>query len=164
MELTNDIILRPRFRIQRDETYAETIERFVASKENPTGIKISNVDSHIFLRLPREDQNFWAPQLHIELFELSENSCELRGFYGPNPTIWTLFMFLHVVVGTLFMADMVWLYTNHNLNDTIGLQLGIALGLIIIWFLLYAGGRIGKKKGKPGMHKLHNFMNEVLDR
>lgn len=74
-----------------------------------------------------------------------------------------MFMFFHVAVGILFMVDLTWMYTRYNLDNSIGLQIGIAIILVILWVLLYIAGRIGKKKGKPGMRELYDFMLEIIN-
>lgn len=163
MKLSNEVVLRPRFKIAINQTNSEIIEKFKRIKSNPEGYKITSVDAHLFLRLPKNEQTFWSPQLHLELFELEENQSEIRGFFGPNPTIWTMFMFFHVAIGMLFLVDMVWLYSNINLNNPYGLQIGIGIGLILIWIALYIGGTVGKKKGKPGMQSLYGFMLRTID-
>lgn len=161
--LSNEVVLRPRFKMEVEKSTDEVFKSFKLKKTDSEGYHISCVDPHVFIRLPKEHQSFWAPQLHLELFEITETRSEIRGFFGPNPTIWTLFMFFHVVVGTLFLADMVWLYSNSNLKNPIGLQLGIGIGLILIWIALYIGGTVGKKKGKPGMQLLYGFLLETVD-
>lgn len=142
--------------------YVQVIALFKEEKKKQNRFKISCLEDHVFLKLPKEEQLFWSPQLHLELSEISENRCLLQGFFGPNPTVWTMFIFFHVVVGTLFLADMVWLYSNHQLGNSIGLQIGIAIGLVLTWILLYFAGSIGKKKGKPGMQELYRFMMETI--
>lgn len=163
MEITNQVALRPRFHMELDDPCTSVLERFAWAKTQQSRFKISCVDHHVFIRLPREEQLFWSPQLHLEISESPENTCTLHGFFGPNPTVWTMFIFFHVVVGTLFLADMIWLYSNVTLNNPIGLQIGIAIGLIITWILLYVAGSIGKKKGKPGMKELYGFMIETIE-
>lgn len=158
MKLSNDIVLRPRFEMEADASIEEVIEKFSLAKSNTEGFKLACVDSHVFIRLPKTEQNFWAPQLHLEFFEIPESRTLIKGFFGPNPTIWTMFMFFHVAIGMLFLIDLIWLYSNINLKNPYGLQIGIALGLVLIWIALYAGGTVGKTKGKPGMQSLYGFM------
>ena len=162
MEISNQVVLRPRFQMELDIRCTDVLERFAFAKIEQSRFKISCIDHHIFIRLPREEQLFWSPQLHLEISESSENTCTLHGFFGPNPTVWTMFIFFHVVVGTLFLADMIWLYSNFSLNNSISIQIGIAIGLVATWMLLYVAGSIGKKKGKPGMKELHGFMVETI--
>ncbi|PHR11712.1 MAG: hypothetical protein COA40_10320 [Aequorivita sp.] len=72
-------------------------------------------------------------------------------------------MFLHVAVGILFMVNFTWLYSNYKLGNAIGLQISISIILILTWILLYIAGSMGKKKGKPGMRELYDFMNEIVE-
>lgn len=163
VQLSNEIVLRPRFQIPLELSCEEVLNRFREAKKNQTEFSITIVESHFFIRLPKQEQFFWSPQLHLEVFEEPEGKCRLHGFFGPNPTVWTMFMFFHVVIGMLFVANLIWLYSNHNLNINIAPQIGIGVILIVLWFVLYAGGTIGKKKGKPEIQRLYGFMLRVLD-
>lgn len=71
-------------------------------------------------------------------------------------------MFLHFGVATLFIVLGVWAYSSFTLDKSFSIQIGFMIGLIIIWFPLYAFGRAGRLKGKPQMHELHDFMEEVI--
>ena len=86
----------------------------------------------------------------------------LHGLFGPNPTVWTMFMFLHFFVAGLFIAFGIWTYSNWTLENPFGLQLGLMLLMVAAWFGLYLAGRFGKHKGKDEMHQLYDFMNITL--
>lgn len=160
--LPNEIVLRPRFQMELEQPCSQLLKKFLEAKESQGKFIVSCVDDHIFIKLPNKEQHFWSPQLHLELSETTENKCSLHGFFGPNPTVWTMFMFLHVAVGILFMVDLTWLYSNYKLGNSIVLQISIAVVLVMLWILLYIAGRIGKKKGKPGMRELYDFMMETI--
>ncbi|MCB0467335.1 MAG: GTP-binding protein [Aequorivita sp.] len=161
--LSNEIVLRPRFQMELEQPCSQLLTKFSKAKKDQNIFIISCVDDHVFIKLPKNQQHFWSPQLHLELSEISENKCSLHGFFGPNPTVWTMFMFLHVAVGILFMVNLTWLYSNYNLGNSIGLQIGISIILVLTWVLLYVAGRIGKKKGKSGMRELYDFMQETIE-
>lgn len=161
--LSNDIVLRPRFKLALNKNGNQITTLFCNAKQTQERFAISCVDDHIFIKLPKQEQHFWSPQLHLEISESTEDSCQISGFFGPNPTVWTMFMFLHVAVGILFMVNLTWLYSNYNLSNGIGLQVGIAVVLVLTWILLYVAGRIGKKKGKPGMRALYDFMDGIIE-
>lgn len=160
--LSNEIVLRPRFKMALDKDGNQIRALFAKAKQAQDRFQISCVDDHIFIKLPKREQHFWSPQLHLEITESTEDSCQLNGFFGPNPTVWTMFMFLHVAVGILFMVNLTWLYSSFNLGNGIGLQIGISVVLVLVWVLLYVAGRIGKKKGKPGMRELYGFMQATI--
>lgn len=160
--LSNEIVLRPRFQMELDKSCKQVSELIAKAKIDQVKFIVSCVDDHFFIKLPNSQQHFWSPHLHLEVSEISENKCALQGFFGPNPTVWTMFMFFHVAVGILFMVDLTWLYSNYNLGNAIILQISIAAVLVMLWVLLYIAGRIGKKKGKPGMRELYDFMMETI--
>lgn len=164
MKITNEIVLRPRFDMEVELPSQQVLENFTQVKKEQKKFSVSVVDDHIFLKLQNGEQHFWSPQLHLEIKESTESRCLLHGFFGPNPTVWTMFIFFHVVVGTIFLADSIWIYSNYSLGESYSTQLLALVFLVMIWILLYIAGSIGKAKGKPGMQELYDFMKETLDR
>jgi len=71
-------------------------------------------------------------------------------------------MFLHFGVATLFIILGIWAYSSASLNNPYGLQLGLMGFMVVLWFVLYFFGRAGKRKGKPQMRQIYQFMTEVL--
>tara|TARA_R100000306_G_scaffold37422_1_gene37696 strand:+ start:1228 stop:1743 length:516 start_codon:yes stop_codon:yes gene_type:complete len=161
-KLSNEIVLRPRFSLKLDHSSDEIKLLFNQAKSEQVAFKISCVDDHIFIKLPKNQQHFWSPQLHLEFEEAEKNSCSIKGFFGPNPTIWTMFIFLHVGVGILFMINATWMYSNYSLGNPLDIQIWIFIVLILIWVLLYVAGTVGKKKGRPDMQELYYFMMTIL--
>jgi len=162
MSLSNNVVLRPRFKIELNRYNESALETFDAKKKTQTDFIISRIDDHVFIRLPKSKQHFWSPQLHLEINELDENSSILHGLFGPNPTVWTLFMFLHFFVAVVSIGFGAWAYSNWSLDNSYMVQVGVMILMIVLWFTLYFAGRMGKLKGKDEMHLLHNFMNTVL--
>ena len=68
---------------------------FENEKTTQSEFIITRVDDHVFIKFPKDKQHFWSPQLHLEINKVDDNSSTLHGLFGPNPTVWTLFMFLH---------------------------------------------------------------------
>lgn len=163
MALSNDIVLRPRFKIEIDQNNATALEAFEGLKKAQKDFVVSRVDDHVFIRIPKTKQHFWSPQLHLEINKKDDKTSFLHGLYGPNPTVWTLFMFLHFLVAGLFIVFGIWAYANWTLNNHYTLQLVLMGVMVVFWFALYFAGRIGKQKGKPEMQELCNFMKDTLD-
>ena len=163
MALTNNIILRPRFQIELTQNNEEILKIFEETKTSQKEFIVSRIDDNVYIKIPKREQHFWSPQLHLEIMEIEKDKCTVFGLFGPNPTVWTLFMFLHFIVAGLFLSFGIWAYSNWSLDNDFAIQLFIALMMIVVWFALYFGGRIGKATGKRQMHLLNNFMNKTLN-
>lgn len=159
----NEIVLRPRFKIEIPRSNTSVLGDFEQSKTSQSDIIINRLDDHVFLKLPKHKEHFWSPQLHLEINEVDKNNCILHGLIGPNPTMWTLFMFFHFIIAGLFIAFGIWAYTNWTLKTNYAFQLSLALLMVIIWIALYFGGRIGKASSKAEMHTLNDFMLKILN-
>jgi hypothetical protein len=163
MSVNNDIILRPRFKLELDRNNEEVLKVFEDAKNAQKEFIVTRVDDHVFIKIPKAEQHFWSPQLHIEIMEVDKKNSRLFGLFGPNPTVWTMFMFLHFVVAGIFIGFAIWAYTNWSLGNDFAIQLFVALFMVVIWFALYFGGRVGKATGKDQMVLLHRFMNKMLE-
>ncbi len=159
--LPNDIILRPRFQIELNESSDKILDKF--EKINSNSIICKRLDEHIFLKINIKDRHFWSPQLHLEVNDISNASCKIYGVFGPNPSLWTFFMFIHFGIGIIFLIFTVWGYSNWSLGKPYYLQMFIILLMTFIWGALYVFGRIGKQKGKPQMNELYTFMKQTLN-
>jgi hypothetical protein len=162
MHFSENVALRPRFQIQVSETKEKLLQAFEASKTTHKEYVISIVDDHIFIRIPKAKQHFWSPQLHLELRSTDTKDLFLHGLFGPNPTVWTLFMFLHFVVATLFIGMGAWAYSNFALGNSYTLQVGLMFLLIAVWFALYFAGTMGKRAGQKETNELYSFMKSIL--
>lgn len=162
MSISNEIVLRPRFKMELNHDNVSVLKTFEEAKVTCETYKIARVDDHVFIRLPKHHQHFWSPQLHLEINETDAQSSMLHGLFGPNPTVWTMFMFLHFLVAGLFIAFGIWTYTNWTLKSPFAVPLGLMLVMVAAWFVLYFAGRFGRAKGKAEMHGLYDFMNATL--
>lgn len=162
MTEVNDIILRPRFKIELKVSNETVLKAFEDSKTKQKAFVVSRIDDHVFIKRPKSEQHFWSPQLHIEINETEKNTALLYGLFGPNPTVWTMFMFFHFIVAGLFIIFGVWAYSNWALNTSYALQIALMGLMIIVWFSLYFAGRIGKSSSKKEMHALNDFMNSII--
>ena len=162
MPTTNDIILRPRFKIVLNEHHESILNRFQDSKKKQSEYIVSRIDDHVFIKFPKKKQHFWSPQLHLEINDVDENSCVLHGLFGPNPTVWTFFMFIHFLVAGLFIAFGIWAYTNWTLKTSFALQISLMILMVLIWIGLYVAGSIGKATSKNEMLELRTFAEAII--
>lgn len=162
MSSANEIVLRPRFKEDIPFHHEVILKHFATKNKDNSPFIITQIDDHVFIKYPKQQQEFWTPELHLEINHKDEQTAELRGLYGPSPTVWTLFMFLHFLVGTSFLIFGVWAYSNWRLTDDYYIQLMVCALMVIAWFVLYAAGRIGKTVSKKEMYELKNFMDTTI--
>ncbi|SNY94005.1 GTP-binding protein [Flagellimonas pacifica] len=159
-DLPNEIVLRPRFELSLNTELEGLKQAFDHCSKEPFMVK--RLDEHIYIRFKKKDTTFWTPQLHLELTSFEKGVSKIHGVFGPNPTLWTFFMFLHFGVGTLFLILGVFAYSNYSLGKDIKLWVAGMVFLVVIWFALYAFGRMGRAKGKPQMNQLKAYLKELI--
>lgn len=164
MSLGDEIVLRPRFRLELKHSSDWALEALEKAGKETHDFVISRIDDRVFIKIPKEKQHFWSPQLDLQIWdsEEEENVTTLRGLFGPKPTVWTLFMFLHFAVAGLFIAFGIWAYSNASLEQRYLPQLVALFFMTIAWFVLYFAGRLGKAAGKKEMLAQYNFMRKTL--
>ncbi len=162
MPTTNNIVLRPRFKIEIEKNNETVLKAFETAKTTESEFIITRLDDHVFIKFPKHKQHFWSPQLHLEINEVDKNTSLLYGLFSPNPTVWTMFMFFHFIVAGLFIAFGIWAYTNWSLKSSYAIQVSLMLLMVIIWIALYFAGSIGKASSKNDMHLLNDFMTKIL--
>lgn len=162
MPLSNEVVLRPRFKMELERNNESVLKNFELAKSSQSDFIVNRIDDHVFIKFPKHKQHFWSPQLHLEINETTNESCIVHGLFGPNPTVWTLFMFLHFMVAGLFIAFSIWAYTNWTLKSSYALQVSMMIFMVIAWLVLYFAGSIGKASSKSEMMELQQFMNNIL--
>ncbi len=160
----NRVLLKPRFKMKFNESQEEILDKFKDKFATGTCAYCSKiVDHHIVIDVPKEEDHFWSPQLHIEVEKDEEgNDTIVRGLFGPKPQVWTLFMFIHFAAAIAFMVFLVMAYTRWNLKQDYTFSLIMCIALPVFWIILYFLGQLGKKKGYNQMIELDDFMMKVL--
>lgn len=163
MAIPNDIVLRPRFKMELEHNNQTVLKLFEDLKKTQKEFVVSRVNDHVFIRLPKDQQTFWTPELHLEINEIDDAKFLLYGLFGPKPSVWTMFMFFHFIVAGLFFAFGIWAYSNWSLNTDYLIQMVVTVLMVFIWFVLYFAGRLGRASGKSDMQHLYNFLVKVLN-
>lgn len=141
-DFTKEIVLRPRFQISL-KTDLEQLQH-VFDNVHTERFLVKRLDEHIYIRFRKSETTFWSPQLHLELTSFEKGISNIHGVFGPNPSLWTFFMFLHFGVGTLFVILGIFAYSNYSLGHDVTFWMVGMFFLVLIWFTLYAFGRMGR--------------------
>jgi len=162
-EKNSDVFLRPRFKMQLDESQQKIIEKFKDNLNDGDCKYCSKIiDGHIIIDVPKEDNHFWSPQLNIEIDNLTSEKSVVKGLFGPKPQVWTLFMFIHFAMTVAFIGFGIMTYVQWTLKSDFRTSLIVTIAIPILWILMYILGRIGKATGHKQMDELHNFMMNTL--
>ena len=164
-EKNSEVFLRPRFRIDFEESEENLIERFKENLNDGECKYCSKiVDQHIVIDVPFDEDHFWSPQLNIEVVKGDSSESIVKGLFGPKPQVWTLFMFLHFAVGITFLVFLTLLYVRWSFESSLIFPTIMVIALPIIWVVLYVFGRWGRRQGRKQMEELHDFMMGTLEK
>lgn len=160
----SDFFLRPRFSIELQENAVQLSKKItVVLKKDDYDFKSSISDDHFFVDIAEKESHFWSPQLQFEIVEVDENSSIIKGLFGPRPQVWTLFIFVHFIVGTAFLCFAIMTYVKYTLEESLFFPTVMLIVLPLVWVLLYLLGNVGKETGKRQMKALHDFLIEVIE-
>jgi hypothetical protein len=164
MEVNNEIRLRLRFYKDVAETADVIRQKFENYKNNSTEdchLKIKH--NHIWMNIPEGKREYWSPHLHLELEPKDNNGTHIRGLFGPEPTLWTLFMFLHFMVAGIFVIFSGIAYSNYVLKQPTTMNLVVMILMVVVWFLLYFIAKQIRFKGNGQMNELEGKFLEILE-
>ena len=163
MEPEKSIALRPKFEVESKNSIAQILEKAKQLKtELKADYQIKIIDEHLYFYFSKEKRKYYSPFLHLEL-EANEDITTVKGLFGPEQLLWTLFMFLHFIIAGLFLVFAMMAYTHWSLNQSVILDVVVMTFMVVFWILLYVIARINREKGVPQMHELEDLMYKVLE-
>lgn len=160
-ELNDQLQLKPSFKVEVENK--EIIDQFFEHKKEKTfeNIEVKHLDEHIWLSTPEAERHYYSPRLHIEV-EQKENLCILHCTFGPDPNLWTMFMFVHFFLGLSFTGLLVWFYTNITLDDSNSIVYILMSLIALAWIGLYIFARQNRQKAAPQSKLLLKTLSEIM--
>lgn len=152
--------VRPRFRKNIKvslEALKKEIMQEIAKSDACFG---SEVDNHIVIKIPKEEQHYWSPQLSLSLEE-EEGGTLIRGLYGPAPNVWALFAFGYGAFSVLGLFHLIIGFSIFQM-DKGSTVLWLASIEPIMILLLYIAAQMGQKKGAEQLYRLHFFFEGIV--
>ncbi len=157
--------LRIRFEKTVPRPPQTVMEKFKkAADELPTEFKIRQMEGHVWISMSPSHKKYYSPTLHLELgdAENTENTL-VRGLFGPDPGLWTFFMFLHFVVAGIFIMFLTFAYSNWALKQSFILDLFVMGLMAIVWAALYFFARSNRKKGLSQARAMEKLVEGILE-
>jgi hypothetical protein len=163
MNSSNEIRLRLRFYKDVAENADVLRQKFAhqTTIKNPDYfLKIRGY--HIWFNIKGTKKTYYSPHLHIELEPKGESETHIRGLFGPDPTLWTFFMFLHFIVAGLFLIFGGIAYSNYVLKNPYLSNLVVMGLMVVIWVLLYFIAKQIRYSGNDQMNELEQLFEEII--
>jgi hypothetical protein len=163
-EIEKSIPLRYRFQEEVNLSFEKIIENVKHQKEiQKPNFFIKHLDDHVWINFGKENRKYYAPHLHLELVRKDKKTTYIRGLYGPDPQIWTFFMFLHFFIALGFVLLSMLAYSHFSLNKSIVLEIGLLIFFVCSWFGLYFFAKSIRKIGIPLTHDLEKIKKLILN-
>lgn len=161
--IKDQIPLRIRFKesvdIACDELFSAIDERIA---QNLKKFEVKRLEEHVWIYIKTPYKKYYSPHLHLELEATEDRKTVIHGVYGPNPGLWTMFMFLHFVVAGVFIMFAAFAYSNWALGHSLVLDIVVMLLMVVCWFVLYFSARYNRKKGLPQAYEIEGFYKSIL--
>jgi hypothetical protein len=164
MELEDQLPLRYRFEKVVTKSYDDILSSCEILKETvEPDYKIKISGHHIWLHIGMLNREKHSPHLHLEIEKMEDGNTAVRGLYGPDPVLWTMFMFLHFVVAGIFVIFSMIAFSKWSLDQPFGFDLLVMFAMVNSWFLLYFIARLNRKKGINQAKELEVLMERILE-
>ncbi|OCB78107.1 hypothetical protein [Flavobacterium crassostreae] len=163
MEVDNEVRLLLRFYKnvpQKTTVLLEKFENFKAVLHPDFYVKTSG--NHVWLHIKGAQKKYYSPHLHLELEHTAEDQTYIRGLFGPDPVLWSFFMFLHFLIAGVFLIFSGILYSNYVLKNAITTDLWVLGLMVFAWFLLYFIARQIRHNGTDQMQELELLMCQIM--
>lgn len=163
MNADNEVRLRLRFYKDVTDSIEVVRQKFEDYKDKcPYDFSIKVNENHIWLHIVGMNKQYYSPHLHLELEEKSENETHIRGLFGPDPTLWTLFMFFHFIVAGIFLIFGMFMYSNYTMDKSILINGIVMFLMVIIWFGLYFIAKQIRHQGNEQMNDLEKLFHQII--
>ncbi|MBS7334433.1 MAG: hypothetical protein KIG88_12660 [Weeksellaceae bacterium] len=156
---------RPRFKVYTKASKTELINTI----KNQLAIHNKEIGGYAnqefaMVRLRREKEKYWAPQLQIrwEIDEEHHNVTVVRGVIGPRPSIWTMFMFLYGLSGALFITLGTYSISEYYVTGSSN-WIWVIPSAILLALGTYVASKIGQHISKDHLAEIYKFIDQVFN-
>lgn len=154
--------IRPRFRFTTTSS-PEQIKGEMKKKLTTTheSFSFKSVQGHFIVKIKGEEKHYWSPHLHLVFEKLPEGKTLIRGLYGPNPNIWTLFALSYAAILLSILFIGIYESAQYSLGIITSFSWAIPI-LLGMGLLMYLVSQFGQKLGAEQTFALHHFLEDSL--
>lgn len=165
--------VRPRIRRFSNYPVDAVIECFQeALDSNEFKLDSTILKNHVLVKIPEEIHHYWSPELQLEIsdnymkdeaYTDHKENTMIRGFIGPKSTVWTMFIFLYIAFGGLFLFGIVLGSSQQMLDQaTTGYWYAVLGGAGLT--ITFIASQIGQKMGEEQTDMFLNLIKKAFDK
>ncbi len=152
---------RPRIAYAVPFSTEEVFERFRRALEDENCPCTGSVGrQEVTLHLEQGSRKIWSPYLQLAVVE-EDGQTVVRGVMGPQPNLWTAFVFVYAVHLVAFTAGTMYGFVQYTLGEA---PTGLAVaGLALVGLALSCGADLtGRKLGQGQMGIIRGMVVRIL--
>jgi hypothetical protein len=92
-----------------------------------------------------------------------DNQTHIRGLFGPDPNLWTFFMFLHFMIAGTFIIFSGIAYSDYVLKGSTKGDFIIMSLMVFAWFLLYVIAKQIRSNGEKQMEDIEKVFLGIIE-
>lgn len=140
------------------------IDRFTRVK-NPDDRRLhfQVIEKAVFMKVPPPYHRWWSPELTVTV-EKSDNGSVVKEVTGPNPSTFTLSMFVIIGAAVILFFAIIFAFSQISLNTSPVIALMVSGGCIIVVTAVLGFLALGRKKAHSQIKLMKQFVKETLDR
>ncbi|MFY0591606.1 hypothetical protein [Roseivirga sp.] len=157
----SNLSIRPRFKEELKssaEAYKVLIQNTIDTTTEFSGLVSQR---YCVIKISQERRHFWSPQLTLSIEEKADDLLEIRGLYGPKPSVWAIFFMSYAALGLLTLFAAIYGMSLSMLNKPSQILWSIPI-MALIALLLYLVSRTGRKMGNEQMLEIHQFYEGII--
>ena len=109
---------------------------------------------------PQAELTTWSPSLDLTVLA-SPTGATVHGRIGPQPQVWTTFMFFHMLLAMCGIGGLMWGIAQ-SLAGGSAWPLWIAVAALFLHAFVAGAAFIGQGLGADQTHRLRSFIDDVL--
>lgn len=153
--------LRPRFCLEVDLDADAVMALFAARKQAGDLPYVLRLYEHqVELSVREADRHFWSPFLNL-IVHTEDGRTTLRGKYGPNINVWTMFLGAYAALFIVGSVGVVAAWSQALIKQPVTGH-WVALGCAALAAAIYALGRFGRHLAHPQMVGFHDFIETLF--
>jgi hypothetical protein len=119
--------------------------------------------NHVILDVVKKERHFWSPQMNFRFTNNDVNPAftHVKGIIGPRPAVWTFFIFIYFLIGTLGFLLSSYGLAKWSLGQQSLYFWSFPFALLIMLTAFFVG-KAGERLGKEQVELLIVFVKDAL--